>query len=105
MQYTLCDVPPHLDVKLRERARRLSKSLNQVAIEALAQGLGRRRGEHTPPIAGRHCRNLEEGCRPREGDCGSGPRRPQDVAMRVALDTNWCDDLCKGVEETGILET
>lgn len=39
MQYTLRDIPPHLDVELRERARREKKSLNQVAIEALAQGL------------------------------------------------------------------
>jgi hypothetical protein len=40
MQYTLRDVPPHLDVELRERARREKKSLNQVAIEAMANGLG-----------------------------------------------------------------
>jgi hypothetical protein len=40
MQYTIRDVPPHLDVELRERARREKKSLNQVAIEAMAQGLG-----------------------------------------------------------------
>ena len=39
MQYTLRDIPPHLDVELRERARRENKSLNLVAIEALAQGL------------------------------------------------------------------
>jgi hypothetical protein len=40
MQYTLRDIPPHLDVELRERARREKKSLNQVAIEARANGLG-----------------------------------------------------------------
>jgi hypothetical protein len=40
MQYTLRDVPPRLDVELRERARREGKSLNQVAIEAMAQALG-----------------------------------------------------------------
>jgi hypothetical protein len=40
MQYTLRDIPPHLDVELRERARREKKSLNQVAIEAMARGLG-----------------------------------------------------------------
>jgi hypothetical protein len=39
MQYTIRDIPPHLDVELRERARRENKSLNQVAIEALAHGL------------------------------------------------------------------
>ena len=40
MQYTIRDIPPHLDVELRERARRERKSLNQVAIEAMASGLG-----------------------------------------------------------------
>ena len=40
MQYTLRDIPPYLDVELRERARREKKSLNQVAIEAMANGLG-----------------------------------------------------------------
>jgi hypothetical protein len=40
MQYTLRDVPHRLDVELRERARREGKSLNQVAIDAMAQGLG-----------------------------------------------------------------
>ena len=40
MQYTIRDIPPHLDVELRERARRENKSLNRVAIEALEQGLG-----------------------------------------------------------------
>jgi len=40
MQYTLRDIPPRLDVELRERARKEGKSLNQVAIEAMAQGLG-----------------------------------------------------------------
>lgn len=40
MQYTIRDIPPLLDVELRERARRERKSLNRVAIEAIAQGLG-----------------------------------------------------------------
>ena len=40
MQYTIRDIPPHLDVELRERARREGKSLNQVAVEAMAQGMG-----------------------------------------------------------------
>ena len=40
MQYTLRNIPAHLDVELRERARREKKSLNQVAIEALAYGFG-----------------------------------------------------------------
>jgi hypothetical protein len=40
MQYTIRDIPPRLDVELRERARREGKSLNQVAVEAMASGLG-----------------------------------------------------------------
>ena len=40
MQYTIRDIPPQLDVELRERARRENKSLNSVAIEAMAAGLG-----------------------------------------------------------------
>jgi plasmid stability protein len=40
MQYTLRNVPKHLDRALRERAARANKSLNEAAIEALAQGLG-----------------------------------------------------------------
>ena len=40
MQYTLRNVPKALDRALRQRARRESKSLNEVALEAIAQGLG-----------------------------------------------------------------
>jgi len=40
MQYTLRRVPRELDRALRTRARREKKSLNEVALEALAQGLG-----------------------------------------------------------------
>jgi hypothetical protein len=40
MQYTLRNVPKELDRALRQRARRESKSLNEVALEAIAQGLG-----------------------------------------------------------------
>jgi hypothetical protein len=40
MQYTLRGIPPSLDVAIRERARMEGKSLNQVAVEALADGLG-----------------------------------------------------------------
>ncbi len=40
MQYTIRGVPPAVDAVLRERARVSGKSLNQVAIEALAQGAG-----------------------------------------------------------------
>lgn len=40
MQYTLRNVPRHVDRALRETAREQHKSLNQVAIEVLARGLG-----------------------------------------------------------------
>ena len=40
MQYTIRGIPKALDVAIRERARRYGKSLNQVAVEALAEGLG-----------------------------------------------------------------
>lgn len=40
MQYTLRDVPPALDAELRRRVRAEGKSLNKVAIEALARGAG-----------------------------------------------------------------
>ena len=40
MQYTLRGIPSELDRNLRERAREEDKSLNEVAIAALAQGVG-----------------------------------------------------------------
>jgi plasmid stability protein len=40
MQYTIRKVPNSLDVALRRRAREQGKSLNDVAIEALARGAG-----------------------------------------------------------------
>lgn len=40
MQYTLRGIPKTLDLAVRERARREGKSLNEVAIAALAEGLG-----------------------------------------------------------------
>ncbi|MEA2162203.1 MAG: hypothetical protein QOK37_330 [Thermoanaerobaculia bacterium] len=40
MQYTLRGIPATVDVALRERARVAGKSLNEVAIEALAEGAG-----------------------------------------------------------------
>lgn len=40
MQYTIRDVPPHVDRAIRERARAQDKSLNEVAIEALTEGTG-----------------------------------------------------------------
>jgi hypothetical protein len=40
MQYTLRKIPHHLDTALRQRARNQERSLNEVAIEALLNGLG-----------------------------------------------------------------
>ena len=40
MQYTIRKVPNSLDAALRQRAREQGKSLNEVAIGALARGAG-----------------------------------------------------------------
>ena len=40
MQYTIRGIPDVLDEAIRRRARAEGKSLNEVAIEALAEGLG-----------------------------------------------------------------
>ena len=40
MQYTIRRIPKALDRALRERAARENKSMNEVAVEAMAQGLG-----------------------------------------------------------------
>ena len=40
MQYTLRNVPDELDAESRRRATRENKSLNQVAIPAMARGVG-----------------------------------------------------------------
>ena len=40
MQYTIRGIPLAVDRAVRERARAESKSLNEVAVEALAEGLG-----------------------------------------------------------------
>jgi hypothetical protein len=40
MQYTLRNVPGAVDEALRRRAQEQGKSLNEVAVEALAEGLG-----------------------------------------------------------------
>ena len=39
MQYTIRAIPPVIDRALRRRARQEAKSLNAVAVEALARGL------------------------------------------------------------------
>ncbi|HVN17484.1 MAG TPA: hypothetical protein VMU05_01890 [Dongiaceae bacterium] len=40
MQYTIRNVPPALDEALRRASHEQGKSLNEVAIEALARGMG-----------------------------------------------------------------
>jgi len=40
MQYTIRNVPGHVDAALRDKAREQGKSLNEVAVEALARGFG-----------------------------------------------------------------
>ena len=40
MQYTIRNVPKYLDAALRVSAREQGKSLNEVAVEALARGSG-----------------------------------------------------------------
>jgi hypothetical protein len=40
MQYTLRNVPKNVDKALREQAQRAGKSLNEVALDALARGAG-----------------------------------------------------------------
>ena len=40
MQYTIRGIPPAVDQALRKRARSTGKSLNEAAIEALAEGVG-----------------------------------------------------------------
>ena len=40
MQYTIRNIPDYLDAALRGAAREQGKSLNEVAIEALARGAG-----------------------------------------------------------------
>jgi len=40
MQYTIRRIPKQIDAALRRRAKRQRKTLNQVALEALAEGLG-----------------------------------------------------------------
>lgn len=40
MQYTIRNIPDPLDAALRRSARERGKSLNEVAVEALARGVG-----------------------------------------------------------------
>jgi hypothetical protein len=40
MQYTIRNIPDPVDAALRRSARELGKSLNEVAVEAMARGAG-----------------------------------------------------------------
>jgi hypothetical protein len=40
VKYTIRNIPPAVDIALREMARAAGKTLNQVALEALAEGIG-----------------------------------------------------------------
>lgn len=46
MQYTIRNIPNYLDAALRDCAREQGKSLNEVAIEALARGAGLSESRH-----------------------------------------------------------
>jgi hypothetical protein len=39
-QYTIRSIPPKVDQALRSQAKKTGKSLNEIAIEALAKGAG-----------------------------------------------------------------
>jgi hypothetical protein len=40
MQYTIRRVPKHIDRAVRERAHRQKQSVNEVALQVMAEGLG-----------------------------------------------------------------
>ncbi|MCC6902634.1 MAG: hypothetical protein IT377_26920 [Polyangiaceae bacterium] len=40
MQYTIRNIPPELDRALKARAKKMGRSVNQVALEALARSVG-----------------------------------------------------------------
>lgn len=48
IQYTIRSIPPEVDRALRQQARREGKSLNDVALEALARATGASNGEVIP---------------------------------------------------------
>jgi hypothetical protein len=60
MQYTIRGVPKAVDAELRRRARQEQKSLNQVAVEALAAATGQ--------VAGRTVRRDLSGAASIEGE-------------------------------------
>jgi hypothetical protein len=69
MQYTIRNIPKAVDEALRRRAKRERKALNQVAVEALTEGLG------VPPQGA-----------PRRSVRDLMGARPRDAALEAALD-------------------
>ena len=54
MQYTIRNIPPEIDRAIKARAKKLGKSVNQVALELLTHGTGqavRRRSLRNMPGA------------------------------------------------------
>lgn len=51
MQYTIRNISPELDRALKALARKAGKSVNQIALEALANSVGR-------PVSRRSLRNM-----------------------------------------------
>ena len=95
MQYTIRGIPPAVDNALRERARVAGKSLNETAVDALAEGAGMagapRKRRDLGDIAGTW--KADKGL---ESALATGPSGRESVAVRVALDTKRYVDLCKG---------
>ena len=88
MQYSIRGIAPEIDAALRNRARAEGKSLNAVALEVLAEGVGLD-GEAVvrrdlSDVAGSWCRDAPH----REGPRRPGRDRRGALEVRLALDTN-----------------
>lgn len=100
MQYTLRGIPVALDAALRKRARAAGKSLNEAAIEALAEGTGlieapRKRRDFGDVAGTWKADKAFETAIAAQDQVDEEP-----LGVRVALDTNRYVDLCKGVSES-----
>lgn len=100
MQYTIRGIPALVDHAIRERARAAGKSLNEAAVDALAEGAGvagtPRKRRDLGDIAG-----TWKADKALESALAAQDRVDEDLlAVRVALDANRYVDLCKGVAET-----
>ena len=116
MQYTIRNVPDLLDEALRRSAREQGKSLNRVAIEALARGAGlmeQFRRRDLSDIAGTWKKIRPSRVRSQRRtrlmrSCGDDHsarqnRSTQPTLMKLALDTNRYTDLCRG--DSSVVET